>query len=100
MKLIKILTLTLLLSALPACAALTKSDKLVVPPEPPKLTKPDSVLLEKCIGPVELGNKALVQAQVERLWMKDRQNLLSCARKHLSLRDFYADRDGRLVGKK
>jgi hypothetical protein len=57
------------------------------------LTKPDAVLTVKCKGPVDLGDKPLSQAQLEQLWITDRERLLSCARKHLALRDYYADRD-------
>jgi hypothetical protein len=57
------------------------------------LTKPDAALTAKCLGPVDLGDKPLSQAQLEQLWITDRERLLSCARKHLALRDYYADRD-------
>nr|WP_245206071.1 MULTISPECIES: anaerobic dehydrogenase [unclassified Rhizobium] len=57
------------------------------------MTKPDSVLLELCKGPVDLGDKPLPQWRLEQLWITDRERLLSCARKHLALRDYYADRD-------
>lgn len=91
--------LAALLSVLPACSALTRSDKLVVPPAPPKLARPDSALTARCLGPVDLGDKALTQEQAEKLWTEDRYRLLYCIRKHLALRDFYADRDGRLERK-
>ncbi|WP_246763323.1 anaerobic dehydrogenase [Rhizobium sp. 007] len=57
------------------------------------------MLLEKCVGPVDIGDKPLAQAQLEKLWIKDRERLLSCVRRHLALRDFYADRDAGLAGK-
>ena len=100
MRLAKILMLAALLSVLPACAVSTRSDRLVVPPVAPRLAKPDSVLVQKCAGPVDIGDKALTQADVERLWISDRQRLLTCVRRHLALRDFYADRDGRLAVQK
>lgn len=99
MKLIKILMLAAVLSMLPACVALTKSANLVVPPPLPRLTKPDSALVQKCAGPIDIGDKALTQADVERLWISDRQRLLTCIGRHLALRDFYADRDAGLSGK-
>lgn len=99
MRLIKILMLAALCLALPACAVSIRSDKLIVVPPLPKLTKPDSVLLERCVGPVDLGDKELTLALLEYYWKKDRARLLSCARKHLELRDFYADRDAGLTGK-
>lgn len=91
--------LAALLSVLAACSVSTKSVSIAAPP-PPILRKPDSMLIEKCLGPVDLGDKALAQAQVEKLWITDRERLLSCARKHLALRDFYADRDSMLEGGK
>ncbi|MBB2818980.1 UNVERIFIED_ORG: hypothetical protein GGD59_002225 [Rhizobium esperanzae] len=71
---------------------------MIVPPAPPKLVRPDSALTERCKGPVDLGNDPLTQAQLEKLWITDRERLLSCARRHLALRDFYADRDAALEG--
>ncbi|MGZ2429571.1 anaerobic dehydrogenase [Rhizobium redzepovicii] len=78
----------------------TRSDRLVVPPAAPKLTRPDSALTAKCLGPVDLGDKPLTQAQLENLWITDRERLLTCIRRHLALRDFYADRDAALEGGK
>lgn len=91
--------LAALLLALPACSALTRSDRLVVPPTPPRLVRPDTALTIKCLGPVDLGRHPLTQAQVEKFWITDRERLLSCARRHLALRDFYADRDAALEAK-
>ncbi|MGO7185276.1 dehydrogenase [Rhizobium brockwellii] len=90
--------LAVLLSVLPACAVSTRSDRLVVAPAPPVLRKADSALTTKCLGPVDLGDKPLTQAALEKLWITDRERLLSCARKHLALRDFYADRDAGIEG--
>lgn len=92
--------LAALLSVLPACSALTRSDRLVVPPPAPKLTRPDSALTAKCLGPVDLGDNPLTQAQLEKLWISDRERLLTCIRRHLALRDFYADRDAAVEGGK
>ncbi|WP_261337931.1 anaerobic dehydrogenase [Rhizobium leguminosarum] len=57
------------------------------------------MLLERCKGPVDIGDKPLTQAQLERLWITDRERLLSCVRRHLALVGFYADRDAGLEGK-
>ncbi|MGO6737110.1 anaerobic dehydrogenase [Rhizobium ruizarguesonis] len=57
------------------------------------------MLIEKCLGPVDLGDKPLTQAALERFWITDRERLLSCARRHLALIDFYADRDAGVEGK-
>jgi hypothetical protein len=56
------------------------------------------MLLEKCRGPVDLGDKALTQAALEKLWITDRERLLTCVRRHLALRDYYLDRDAGLEG--
>ncbi|UFS82021.1 MULTISPECIES: anaerobic dehydrogenase [Rhizobium] len=56
-------------------------------------------MLERCVGPVDLGDKELTLALLEFYWKKDRARLLSCVRKHLELVDFYADRDAGLTGK-
>lgn len=100
MKLAKILMLAALCLALPACSVSTRSAKLVVPPPAPKLARPDSALVTKCVGPVDLGNDPLTQERLEELWKTDRARLLSCIRRHLALRDFYADRDSALEGGK
>ncbi|MGO8211820.1 anaerobic dehydrogenase [Rhizobium ruizarguesonis] len=63
------------------------------------LQKADGALTTKCLGPVDLGDKPLTQAQLEHLWITDRERLLSCARRHLTLVGFYADRDAGLEGK-
>ncbi|MCS0459961.1 anaerobic dehydrogenase [Rhizobium favelukesii] len=60
---------------------------------------PDSALVQKCAGPVDIGDKELTQADLERLWISDRQRLLTCVRRHLALVGFYADRDAGLSGK-
>jgi len=81
---------------LPACAGLTKSDRYLL--RQPVLAAPESALVQKCTGPVSLGDKGLTQAEVERLWRTDRQRLLTCIRRHLALVEFYADRDAALQG--
>jgi hypothetical protein len=96
-KLIKILMLIAPLSALTACGALTRSDKLAVPPPPPRLSAPDSALTKDCDAPVDIGRAPLSQSKTEKFWMKDRQSLVECRRSKGALRDFYADRDSRLV---
>lgn len=83
--------------ALTACAVSTKSVS-VAPVKPPVIAMPDSKLLRLCALPVDLGGEPLTQAEVERLWITDRSALLDCYRRHLALRDFVVDRDGRLRG--
>ncbi|MGO8172711.1 anaerobic dehydrogenase [Rhizobium ruizarguesonis] len=56
------------------------------------------MLLDRCLGPVDLGDKPLEQARLEKLWITDRERLLSCARHHLALRDYYLDRDAGIEG--
>jgi hypothetical protein len=61
------------------------------------LAKPDSALTKDCDKPVDIGSSDLPQAKLEKFWMRDRQSLLTCGRGKAALRDFYADRDARLV---
>jgi len=51
-------------------------------------------------APPMVGDKPLTQAQLENLWITDRERLLTCIRRHIALRDFYADRDTALEGGK
>ncbi|MFF0919081.1 anaerobic dehydrogenase [Rhizobium leguminosarum] len=51
-----------------------------------------------CSLPVDLGNGTLSQANLEELWIADRQALLDCYRRHLALRNFVTDRDDALRG--
>ncbi|KEA07471.1 dehydrogenase [Rhizobium rhizogenes] len=97
MKLAKILMLAALLLALPACAA---STKYVSPPPAPSLAAPDSALTKDCPRPIDIGDKALTQAQVEHFWPQDRKALIECGRSKAALRDFYAERDRGLAGRK
>jgi hypothetical protein len=60
--------------------------------------KPDSALVQKCAGPVDIGDKALPQARLEQLWITDRARLLACIQRHIALVDFYGDRDAGLSG--
>lgn len=64
----------------------------------PEIAMPDSALLQECQLPVDLGDNEIAQAQVEKLWIRDRYRLLSCYRRHLALRDFVLDRDSALRG--
>lgn len=78
---------------LPACAASTKYVSRA-----PVLAPPDSALMKECDLPKNLGESALAQAQLERLWITDRRRLLECYRRHLALRDFVIDRDAGVSG--
>jgi hypothetical protein len=64
------------------------------------LSEPDSALTKDCDSPVDIGGDPLSQSKTEKFWMKDRKALIECRRGKGALRDFYADRDGRLAGKK
>ncbi|QRM36933.1 dehydrogenase [Rhizobium rhizogenes] len=94
MRLIKIPMLASLLFVLPACSA---STRYVSPPPAPRLAQPDSALIKDCDRPVDIGEKALTQEQTEGFWIDDRKALIECRRSKTALRDFYADRDSRLV---
>jgi hypothetical protein len=60
--------------------------------------QPNHRLMDACIGPVDIGDAALTQQQTEDLWSTDRERLLTCARRQLSLRNFVRDRDAGLTG--
>ncbi|WP_271025271.1 anaerobic dehydrogenase [Rhizobium sp. RCAM05973] len=64
------------------------------------LANPDSALTQDCDKPVDIGKAALTQEQAENLWIKDRGALVACRRSKAALRDFYAERDRGLAGKK
>jgi hypothetical protein len=66
----------------------------------PHLAAPDSALTKDCPRPVDLGDKELTQEQTEGFWIKDRSALIACGRSKRALRDYYADRDRRLAGRK
>lgn len=86
-----------LLFALPACNA---STRYVSPPPAPRLVQPDSALTKDCDRPIDIGDKALTQEETEGFWIDDRKALIECRRGKGALRDFYADRDGRLSAPK
>lgn len=80
------------MALLPSCVS-TKSDKIVFVPLPPVLDKPQAELLKDCKSPVNLGDKALTQEEIEKYWSKDRYNLILCGKNKKALGDFYKDRD-------
>ncbi|WP_234907489.1 anaerobic dehydrogenase [Rhizobium rhizogenes] len=61
------------------------------------MAQPDSALIKDCDRPVDIGDKTLMQEQTEGFWIDDRKALIECRRSKTALRDFYADRDSRLV---
>lgn len=82
---------------LPACAALTKSNStFVTPPKKPLIQEADSGLTEGCPRPIELGDAALNQSQVENGWATDRANLVRCGERHEAHVKFIKDRDAKL----
>jgi hypothetical protein len=58
------------------------------------------VLTKDCELPVDIGTAPLTQSKTEKFWRHDRQALVECRRSKGALRDFYADRDSRLVKSK
>lgn len=61
--------------------------------EPPILSPPPVSFTIPCVGPVELLDESLTQWQVEKLWIKDRANLIACSESFLALLNFYMLRD-------
>lgn len=69
-KPIKTLTLVALLLAATGCAASTKSAR-------PRL-QPEAYVTAPCKKPIQLPDRELTQADVEKLWVRDREALLAC----------------------
>lgn len=87
----RILTLIGLPLVLTACA--DSIDKLA---EPPTLVDPPGPLVSTCETPVLLPERTLSQSEVERYWLRDRENLLQCGIQLDSLVEFYRKRDTEL----
>lgn len=67
--------------------------------EPPELASPPNEFIIPCDRPVLLPDQFLTQAEVEALWIRDRNYLVSCGLKLQALIDFYANRDNRITNK-
>lgn len=78
--------MTLPLVPLASCASVG-SNKVVIA-IPPHITEPDRSLIVQCIGPVDPGQTKITVGQLEKLWTKDRVNLVNCARVHDALIEF------------
>ncbi|MBZ9808109.1 dehydrogenase [Mesorhizobium sp. ESP-6-2] len=94
-------TLTLIAIAF-ACLAMQGcvSTRSISTALPPALVEPARETVAACLGPVRLPKGVLTQRDVERLWISDRKALITCAKRHAALRDFYAQRDAELRGVK
>lgn len=68
--------------------------------KPPRLDAPETRLTEDCASPVALPAHELPQLEVERLWSRDRANLVACKDRHSGVVRFYLVRDTALGGKK
>jgi hypothetical protein len=87
-----ILTLTLVAFPLAACGVSTKSATAIKP----RLASIDSALLKQCRNAVQIPDKALTQADVERYWGSDRASLVECRRRHKGLGEAIKFRDNAL----
>jgi len=65
-KLTQILLLSLLPFLVVGCKGSTGS------------VKPETSMLRSCALPASLPDRDLTQAEVERFWIRDRQNLINC----------------------
>jgi hypothetical protein len=84
MKPTSILMLLGPLWALQACAASTPSaEGLDVPP-------PEAAITAPCASPVRIPEGDLMQAEAERLWLRDRANLAACRDRQALLADWVA----------
>lgn len=92
MKLVKILTLGALLSALAACGDSTRFSS-----KPPVLEPAPWELTRICPQPVPLPERTLSQAEVEEFWLRDRQALVECGIDKAALLRYYQNRDALLT---
>jgi len=73
--------------------ASVEANRIELAPAPIELTR-------VCPAPVDLPDRGLSQADVERLWSRDRASLVTCRNRHGALVRFYQDRDGRITGRR
>lgn len=66
--------------------------------EPPVLDGPPPSLIEKCERPILLPEHELSQVQVERFWLADRSNLVTCGERLEAIVGFYQNRDAEIMG--
>ena len=97
MRHLRILTLVASALALAACNASTLSDNRV---RASALQDAPAELLRACARPGEIPAGTATQAQVERLWGRDRANLVSCRARHAAATGYYLNRDARLRGER
>ena len=90
---LKILMLPVPLLALAACEGSIQSST-----EPPRLEPAPDQLTEVCVQPVRLPDRALSQAEVEALWLRDRRALIECGLTKSAVVAFYVTRDALLKG--
>lgn len=62
-----------------------------------RLDPPDASLTQTCAPPVDLPNRELTQAEVERFWGQDRAALIVCRDRLSGLVRYYAVRDAALT---
>jgi hypothetical protein len=83
----------MLASSVAACSALTPSAKakIELPALPPELLlcKPDGTCEPVCPRPVFIPDRDITRAESEKLWRRDRLNLLACRTKAQTITDFY-----------
>jgi hypothetical protein len=80
-----------LASMLTACAGSTKFVSA-----PPTLPAPPAPLEDPCHRPGVLPGRAVSAGEAERLWSRDRANLVDCAGRQKALVEWRRDRDERL----
>lgn len=85
--------LTGLLLALTACA-----DSIQSSTEAPRLNDAPAALTQDCSRPVRIPDRELTQAEVEELWLRDREALIACGLNRAALQEFYENRDALLRG--
>lgn len=83
----------MLASSVAACSALTPSDKakIELPMLPPEVyvCKPDGTCEPVCKRPVFIPDRDITRAETEKLWRRDRINLVACRMTAKTIADFY-----------
>ena len=85
--------LTVLLLALAACG-----DSIQSSTEAQRLNDAPTALAGACSRPVRIPERELTQAEVETLWLRDREALVACGIGKAALLEFYRNRDALLRG--
>jgi hypothetical protein len=85
--------------ALSGCGGSQRDGVTVLPPERPRLDRPDSASMEECAWPIIVKVQSMTQQQVEALLGTNADRLIACFYKHRALVKFIRTRDDGLSGR-